>query len=86
MAYKTTLKDSTSGAIIYPQTLIDLVQDSNGNSVETLIDNKQSKVTANGILQGDGAGNITAATEYTEAEIVSLYNSTVVQLAEDVKV
>lgn len=80
MAYKTTLKDSTSGTIVYPQTLIDLVQDSDGNSVETLINNKQSKITANGILKGDGNGNIIAATEGTDylkiAPVTSVNNKT----------
>lgn len=37
------------------------------------VDAKQSKITANGILKGDGSGNITAANE-TEVELVSLPN------------
>nr|DAO00745.1 MAG TPA: hypothetical protein [Caudoviricetes sp.] len=37
MAQKVTLKDSTSGEIIYPQTLVDAVQDSNGTILSALV-------------------------------------------------
>lgn len=40
-------------------------------NVQTQIDDKQSKITVNGILKGDGTGNISAANE-TEAELVDL--------------
>lgn len=40
------------------------------------IDTKQDKVLANGVLQGDGSGNITAA-ETTEVELVTLDKSSV---------
>lgn len=40
-------------------------------NVQTQIDGKQSKITANGILKGDGNGNISAVDE-TEAELVDL--------------
>ena len=40
-------------------------------NVQTQLDNKQSTITANGVLKGDGAGNITAAEE-TEVELVDL--------------
>ena len=42
----------------------------NGN-VQTQLDNKQPKITADGILKGDGNGNISAVDE-TEAELVDL--------------
>ena len=41
------------------------------NATQTALNNKQSKITANGILKGDGTGNITAADE-TEVELVDL--------------
>ena len=37
MAEKVTLKDMTTGAIVYPQTLIDSVQDESGNLLKTLV-------------------------------------------------
>ena len=37
MAEKVTLKDITTGAIVYPQTLIDSVQDESGNLLKTLV-------------------------------------------------
>lgn len=37
MAEKVTLKDATTGIAIYPQTLVDSVQDENGNLLSTLI-------------------------------------------------
>lgn len=40
---------------------------------KTYVDAKQDKITANGVLRGDGSGNITAANE-TEVELVSLPN------------
>lgn len=58
MARAITLKDYTTDEVVYPQTLIDLVQDSDGTTVRTLIDNKQSKISASGILVGDGSGNV----------------------------
>lgn len=39
MAYKSTLKDFNTGEVIYPQTLIDLVQDSDGTPASTLLEN-----------------------------------------------
>ena len=41
------------------------------NATQAALNNKQSKITANGILKGDGTGNITAADE-TEVSLVSL--------------
>lgn len=40
-------------------------------NVQTQLDNKQPKITADGILKGDGNGNISAVDE-TEAELVDL--------------
>lgn len=37
MAIKVTLTDSTTGEIIYPQTLIDSVQDSEGKFLKDLV-------------------------------------------------
>ena len=37
MAEKVTLKDQTTGGVIYPQTLIDSVQDESGNLLKTLV-------------------------------------------------
>ena len=37
MAEKVTLKDATTGVTVYPQTLIDSVQDENGNLLKTLV-------------------------------------------------
>ena len=37
MAEKVTLKDMTTGAVVYPQTLIDSVQDESGNLLKTLV-------------------------------------------------
>lgn len=34
--------------------------------LNTIIDNKQAKITANGLLTGDGSGNISAATSGTD--------------------
>lgn len=41
------------------------------NATQTALNGKQSKITAEGILKGDGNGNITAADE-TEVELVDL--------------
>ena len=43
------------------------------NATQAALNGKQSKITANGILRGDGSGNISAASE-TEVELVSLPN------------
>ena len=53
--------------------VVDFVYDGNGWSIVGVAkDNSgQSKITANGILKGDGTGNITAADE-TEVELVDL--------------
>ena len=37
MAEKVTLKDMTTGTVVYPQTLIDSVQDESGNLLKTLV-------------------------------------------------
>ena len=37
MAEKVTLKDATTGATVYPQTLVDSVQDESGNLLKTLV-------------------------------------------------
>ena len=37
MAEKVTLKDQTTGGVIYPQTLVDSVQDESGNLLKTLV-------------------------------------------------
>lgn len=37
MAQKVTLTDATSGEIIYPQTLVDSVQDVSGNMLSALV-------------------------------------------------
>ena len=37
MAEKVTLKDATTGVAVYPQTLIDSVQDESGNLLKTLV-------------------------------------------------
>ena len=37
MAEKVTLKDATTGVTVYPQTLIDSVQDESGNLLKTLV-------------------------------------------------
>lgn len=37
MAEKVTLKDQTTGGIIYPQTLVDSVQDEAGNLLKSLV-------------------------------------------------
>ena len=37
MAEKVTLKDVTTGTAVYPQTLIDSVQDEAGNLLKTLV-------------------------------------------------
>ena len=37
MAEKVTLKDATTGVTVYPQTLIDSVQDEAGNSLPNLV-------------------------------------------------
>lgn len=51
-------------------TLPGVLDGVNGN-VQTQLDNKQPKITADGILKGDGNGNISAVDE-TEAELVDL--------------
>lgn len=55
---------------------VDNTSDANkpiSNATQAALNDKQSKITANGILKGDGSGNITAANE-TEVELVSLPN------------
>lgn len=55
---------------------VDNTSDANkpiSNATQAALNDKQSKITANGILKGDGTGNITAASE-TEVELVSLPN------------
>lgn len=47
------------------------VLDGVSENVQTQLNNKQAKITADGILKGDGNGNITAVDE-TEAELVDL--------------
>ena len=37
MAEKVTLKDATTGITVYPQTLVDSVQDESGNLLKTLV-------------------------------------------------
>lgn len=37
MAIKVTLTDSTTGEIVYPQTLIDSVQDTDGTALKNLV-------------------------------------------------
>lgn len=41
------------------------------DALETKIDGKQPKITVNGIVQGDGAGNLSAA-EVVEADVITL--------------
>lgn len=53
---------------------VDNTSDANkpiSNATQAALNNKQSKITANGILKGDGTGNITAADE-TEVELVDI--------------
>ena len=53
---------------------VDNTSDANkpiSNATQAALNDKQSKITANGILKGDGTGNITAADE-TEVELVDL--------------
>ena len=55
---------------------VDNTSDANkpiSNATQAALNDKQSKITVNGILKGDGTGNITAANE-TEVELVSLPN------------
>ena len=55
---------------------VDNTSDANkpiSTATQAALNGKQSKITANGILKGDGSGNITAASE-TEVELVSLPN------------
>nr|DAF80843.1 MAG TPA: hypothetical protein [Bacteriophage sp.] len=108
MAKKSTIVDPADGAIIYPQTLVDCVQDESGTLLENLvlmkdntteftptadyqpatkgyvdskvsteisnqvtplsttIDNKQAKITASGLLKGNGNGGISGATAGTD--------------------
>lgn len=40
------------------------------------LNGKQDKIVVTGILQGDGNGGVTAANEFTESEIATLYDST----------
>lgn len=37
MAEKVTLKNATTGVAVYPQTLVDAVQDESGNLLKTLV-------------------------------------------------
>ena len=37
MAEKVALKDATTGVTVYPQTLVDSVQDESGNLLKTLV-------------------------------------------------
>ena len=55
---------------------VDNTSDANkpiSTATQAALNEKQSKITANGILKGDGSGNISAASE-TEVELVSLPN------------
>ena len=40
------------------------------------LNGKQDKIVVTGILQGDGNRGVTAANEFTESEIATLYDST----------
>ena len=55
MAKKVTLKDSTTDEIIYPQTLVDSVQDEAGNILPNLV------------LMKDNATAFTPTTDYQPA-------------------
>ncbi len=46
------------------------------SNIQTQLDNKQSKITVNGIVQGDGAGNLSAA-EVVEADVITLNSAAV---------
>ncbi len=41
------------------------------DALEAKVDNKQPKITVNGIVQGDGAGNLSAA-EVVEADVITI--------------
>ena len=49
----------------------DIVTKDKLDDVQTELDNKQPKITVNGIVQGDGAGNLSAA-EVVEADVITL--------------
>lgn len=53
MAEKVTLKDATTGGIIYPRTLIDAVQNSDGQNVAelALLKNNAAEFTPTGDYQ-----------------------------------
>lgn len=46
------------------------------DATQSALNNKQDKIVVTGILQGDGNGGVTAANEFTESEIATLYGST----------
>lgn len=58
---------------------VDNTSDANkpiSNATQAALNDKQSKITANGILKGDGTGTITAAEE-TEVSLVEITKNTV---------
>ena len=77
--YPVTSVNNKTGAVTLAKgdvglSNVDNTSDANkpiSNATQAALNDKQSKITANGILKGDGAGNITAADE-TEVELVDL--------------
>lgn len=58
---------------------VDNTSDANkpiSNATQAALNDKQSRITANGILKGDGTGNVTAAEE-TEVELVDITPDTI---------
>lgn len=79
MSYPVTSVAGKTGAVTLAKGdvglgNVDNTSDANkpiSNATQAALNDKQSKITANGILKGDGTGNITAADE-TEVELVDL--------------
>ena len=77
--YPVTSVNNKTGAVTLAKgdvglSNVDNTSDANkpiSNATQAALNDKQSKITANGILKGDGTGTITAADE-TEVELVDL--------------
>ena len=77
MAEKVTLKDATTGVTVYPQTLIDSVQDEAGNLLKTLV------LMLNNTMAFTPTGDYNPATKkYVDDALASAGVSIIVQLSQ----
>ena len=75
MANKVTLKDSTTDEIIYPQTLVDSVQDESGATLKTLV------LMKNNTDAFTPTGNYQPTTKKYVDDVIATTKSTIVSAA-----